>query len=360
MHFTELFQQHPMLSFRDYMQLALYHPQLGYYQNSQPIFGAQGDFVTAPELSVLFCDCVAQQCVKIFNQLSEANILEFGAGSGIMAAHVLLALEKMQQLPQHYYIIEVSQHLKNRQRQTLQEKAPHLLSRVQWLDTVPENFVGIILANEVLDAMPVHRFLCNAQGNFEYYVKLDNQQQLQWVLDKPSTPQLHAWLDAFRQKYPALYTANGYTTEVNLQAGTWLKQIADHLQQGSVLLIDYGYPEETYYHPQRHQGTLRCHYQHQAHDNPLLYPGKQDITAHVNFTAIAEQAQTLGLEVLHYGNQAEFLFENGLMDFYPGYAQDAKTEYALAQQVKRLTLPSEMGELFKVLHLGRGCDMYHT
>lgn len=340
------------IDFAHYMQLALYAPGLGYYSAGARKFGAAGDFITAPELSPLFSRCVARQCATVLPALGEdAVILEFGAGSGVMATDILLELERLGQLPAQYQILEVSADLRARQRETLQVRAPHLLPRVQWLDGLPASLVGVVLANEVLDAMPVHRFRYCAGRVEELGVSLEDE-TLAWV----TLPECNARVAertlslAGEMSWP-----EGYESEINLAAEDWVRSLSTMLERGMVLLFDYGFPRHEYYHPQRSDGTLMCHYRHRAHGDALILPGLQDLTAHVDFTAMAETALSSGLDVLGFSNQANFLLGSGMMELVQG-VEDMREQLTLAAQLKRLMMPGEMGELFKVLALGRGVE----
>lgn len=332
------------ITFARYMELALYAPGLGYYSAGARKFGATGDFITAPEISPLFARCIARQCQQVLQHLGGGDILEFGAGSGILAADLLLELEKLNCLPKHYYILEISADLRERQQQLLKEKIPKFFAKIIWLDHLPEEKLqGVIIANEVLDAMPVHKFKMES-GIKEYYVSAEGN-NLIWHLGEPSNTIL-------AEQIAALGLSEGYDSEINLIISNWIAGVSAILHQGLILLSDYGFLREEFYHPQRSMGTLMCHYRHHAHDNPLLYPGLQDITAHVDFTAVGEAAEKAGLVVAGYTNQANFLLNCGIAEM--AVAQDAAEQYKLSNQVKKLLLPSEMGELFKVMSLTRG------
>jgi SAM-dependent MidA family methyltransferase len=344
------------IPFVEFMNKALYAPNLGYYSSSIRKFGAEGDFITAPEISPLFSQCLAKQCQQILASFDEGVILEFGAGSGIMAADILKALESMNELPRQYLILELSADLQLRQRETLQAQVPHLLNRVKWLKSLPtEPLQGIILANEVLDAMPVQRFRLDEQGVSEFYVGLgdDDDTPFRWETASSSDELLLTTVEALRSGLDV-----GYVSELNLALPAWIQSLSDILADGLVLLIDYGFPSSEYYHPQRNQGTLMCHYQHYAHDNPLILVGLQDITAHVNFTAVAEAADAAGLHVSGYTNQGNFLLSCGLTELLSAFDfNDSKNYLQQTQAVKKLMLPHEMGELFKVMALSRNLDM---
>jgi len=343
------------IGFDQFMQMALYEPGLGYYTSAWRKFGEQGDFITAPEVSPLFGGCLANFCQHALSSVDDGSILEFGAGSGRMAADILTELDARDALPSAYLIVEVSAELQQRQRQTLQAAVPHLLERVQWLQTLPEpGFCGIVLGNELLDAMPVQRFRLEASTVRELGVTW-SEVETRFVLQTMEAGQaLKQAVEHIRQTTGSEF-ADGYESELSLAQGAWLQTVGDVMDQGVVVLIDYGYGRPEYYHPQRHMGTLMCHFRHRAHDNTFKYIGLQDITAYVDFTAVAEAAVNNGMQLLGYTTQCGFLLENGLEGMMPDPEQVSQQSLlAFAQQVKTLTLPSEMGERFKVMAIGKG------
>jgi len=340
------------ITFAAYMQLCLYSPGLGYYSAGSHKIGCGGDFTTAPEISPLFSRSLAHQLIDVLRQLDQANILEFGAGSGKMAVDILRELNVKQSLPKHYYIIEASADLRKRQQQAIHEGVPELEGKVIWLDSLPERFKGVVLANEVCDAMPVHRLHFNNAVCYECYI-VNNNGQLQWCDDELSRTDLIDKVAAIQ----SLIGDSDYFTEVNLAAKAWLASLADNLQQGAVFIIDYGYPQAVYYHPQRSSGTMMCYYQQQGHNNPLVLPGLQDITAHVDFTSLAQIAVDNGLEVAGFQSQADFLLAGGITELAADdNNDDAFAMLRQAMEIKRLTLPTEMGETFKVLTLTKNLD----
>ena len=337
------------IGFDRFMEMALYTPGLGYYSAGNQKFGEAGDFITAPELSPLFSRCLARQCAEVLGHIPKGEILEFGAGSGIMAADILGELARLDCLPERYAILELSSELRARQRQTLQQHIPELLERVAWLDALPEaGFRGVILANEVLDAMPVQRF-CIEYGEPHELLVAWNGQGLELVPAAPDAA-LFARLENLRRQYGL---PDGYCSEINLRAEHWIASLGGVLEQGVALLIDYGFPQHEFYHPQRQQGTLMCHYRHRAHGDALVLPGLQDITAHVDFTAVGEAALKAGLAVRGFTSQANFLLANGLTEMLADSREDLRGQMTLSNQVKRLTMPGEMGDLFKVMALGQ-------
>lgn len=331
------------ISFHDFMQAALYTPELGYYMNARPKLGQAGDFTTAPEISPLFSTCIAKQAQEVLAHCEHPDILEFGAGSGALAAQVLLTLESMSSLPEHYYILELSGALQAEQQTSLQQHCPHLLERVSWLSTLPEQMQGFIIANEVLDAMPVH--VCEMHTGQEYYVRYEND-TWQWALAPPSTDVTSA-INTLTSRYPAL-REDTYQTEINLYLQPWLQSINTCLTKGSVLLIDYGYPQKEYYHPERHQGTLICHYRQRAHSDPFFAIGLQDLTANVDFTAVAEAADSAGFSINGFCTQAYFLMSAGILDDLDLNAKPA---------VMQLISPNSMGDRFKVMQLNKNFDL---
>lgn len=316
-----------MIRFEDFMKLALYTPGLGYYSSNLRKFGKYGDFVTAPELGKAFSSCIAKQCQQLFNSLPQKNILEIGAGSGQLAADLIKTLGSDLE---NYYILEVSADLQQRQK--------NIAPSVQHLHSLPQNFNGIILANEVLDAMPIAKFLHNANGLQEYYVTSD----FQFTTAAPS----QKLVDYFVKTELEQHLTGEYSSEVNLWIPGWINSLYSCLNSGAILLFDYGFPRHEYYHEQRNTGTLMCHQQHKSHTDPLYMPGQQDITAHVDFTAVAEAGSNCGLDIAGYTSLASFLLNCGLV--YDFHSTPAKTA-----ELNLLTSPAEMGELFKVIALSK-------
>lgn len=345
------------ISFREYMELALYSPGLGYYAAGLRKFGAGGDFVTAPELSPLFARCLARQCAQVLDVLGGGEILELGAGSGAMAAELLAELERLGRLPERYAILELSGELRERQRERLAARVPRLVGRVSWLDRLPRPPLrGLVLGNEVLDAMPVQVFALRAEGIKERGVGLGPGGVLVWE-ERDADAALRARIERLLADLPHRL-APDYVSELNPNLPGWMRALADSLEAGLVLLIDYGYPRHGYYAAERTQGTLICHYRHRSHDDPFFWPGLQDITANVDFTAVAEAAAEAGLGLAGFTTQANFLIGCGLDEVYQAALQAAPGRlYALSQEVQRLTLPAEMGERFHAIGLSRGLDL---
>lgn len=349
---AEVQANHGWISFEHFMRLALYAPGMGYYSAGLHKFGEQGDFVTAPEISSLFGRCLAKQAAQILS-CTGGDILELGAGSGKLAVDMLLQLEALQYLPGHYFILEPSASLRQTQQQTVAaELPPHLARKVEWLDALPKRLTGLVIGNEVLDALPVHlvTHTREAAGTlYELGISEENQQFV-WR-DMPLSQ------GALFDTATALSLPEGYLTEINLAAPALIASLADVLEAGAILLLDYGFPQREYYHPQREHGTLMCHYRHHAHSDPLLYPGLQDITAHVDFTAIAAAGRESGLDVLGYATQAQFLISCGITELLAETSPEDVPGYILqVAAVQKLLSPAEMGELFKVMALGKNID----
>ncbi len=335
------------IDFSRFMELALYSPEFGYYTGGRQKFGAAGDFVTAPELGNLFARCLAHQIAEVLRGLGGGAVLEVGAGRGLLAADLLVALDALGSAPDQYYILETSAALAAQQRETLTARAPGVHQRVRWLQGWPDRLQGVIVGNELLDAMPVQRFCITRSGARLIGVGWRDGKFVEQVHATPA-PDCCEFIQG-------LELPVGYVSELHVQAQAWVRSVAEVLDAGLVLLIDYGFPMHEFYHADRGQGTLMCHYRHRAHGNPYVLVGMQDITAHIDFSAIARVAQESGLDVLGYTQQAPFLLSLGLMQIVEAETQESLAEQlALAQQVKKLTLPSEMGELFKVIALGKG------
>src|SRR5215472_17305330 len=342
---TELAACGGWLSFERFMELALYAPGLGYYSAGSWKLGSGGDFVTAPEVSELFGRCLAGQCAQVL-RATGGEILELGAGTGSMAAALLRALDAGGVLPERYAILEVSGDLAARQRARLAALPPHLRERIVWLERLPPAPLrGVILANEVADALPVRRFRLLG-------VALAPGGTLEDAERPPDADLAEACAAMFGA--PPRSLPDGYTSEVNLRLAPWIASLGDCLERGAVLLLDYGLPRGHYYHAQRVAGTLRCHFRQRAHDDPFVNLGVQDITAWVDFTRVAEAASLAGLEVSGFATQAAFLLALGL-ERAVAAAPDAATRARLAGEARRLVMPEEMGEAFKVIALTRAC-----
>jgi SAM-dependent MidA family methyltransferase len=336
------------IPFSRFMELALYAPGLGYYSAGASKFGSAGDFTTAPELSPLFGRTLARQLGEIMS-VSTPHILELGAGSGKLALDILLELERLQQLPESYSILEVSADLRQRQQALLQQHLSHLSPRIHWLEALPAKISGAVFGNEVLDALPVHLLHWTDGSVLERGVARSGNEFI-WRDKQLETPAL---LELAQQ----INVPDHYLSEVSLAARGLVGSLSSRLDIGAMLFIDYGFGSREYYHPQRSNGTLMCHYRHHAHDDPFFLPGLQDITAHVDFTAIAESAIDHGANLLGYTSQANFLINGGIAGLISDVSPENLREYLpLSSQIQKLTSPAEMGELFKVIALGKGMD----
>ncbi len=332
------------IPFSRFMELALYAPGLGYYTAGSHKFGEAGDFITAPELSALFGRTMARQLIEVM-QNSTPHILELGAGSGKLALDILTELENKDALPESYSILEVSADLRQRQQALINSKLPHLADRLHWLEALPEHISGAVIGNEVLDALPVH-LLHWTKDKIQELGVVNRNHHFVWQ-DKPlETPALYDIVEKIR-------VPNDYISEVSLTARGLIASLCERMNKGALLFVDYGFGSREYYHPQRTRGTLMCHYRHHSHSDPFYLPGLQDITAHVDFTAMAEVAIDSGAHFLGYTSQANFLLNNGMPDFLGEISPDDVKAYApLSAQLQKLTSPAEMGELFKVIALG--------
>jgi SAM-dependent MidA family methyltransferase len=345
------------LGFERYMDLALYAPGLGYYCAGTHKFGPDGDFTTAPELSGLFGACVAGQCAPVLAELAGGSILEIGAGSGRLAGDILAGLERAGQLPDRYWILDVSADLRERQRRYLQQRLPHLTGRIEWLDAPPAaDFDGVILANEVLDALPVTRFRWTSAQVQELGVAAEAG-QFAW---SPRTADA-----ALAAACRALHAASGadwpegYVSEYCPRLAAWTASVTRPLRAGAVFWFDYGLPRAQYYFPERQDGTLLCHFRQRAHADPFRCPGLEDITAWVDFTRLAEAGTEAGFSVGGFTTQTYFLagagIDRAMRDAADG---DDKKSARLAQEARQLMLPGGMGESFKAMLWSRGLDLH--
>lgn len=345
------------LPFSRYMELALYAPGLGYYAAGSRKLGADGDFITAPEISPLFGRCLARQCAQVLQILGEGDILEFGAGTGRMAAEILLTLDRLGTLPGAYHILEPSPDLRERQRSQLSALPLELRGRVRWLDSLPEagSFRGVMLGNEVLDAMPVRVFRWTGEAVMERGIAMEQGRGLCWQ-DRPADPGLSDQVRALHASVGNGWRP-GHVSELNPGLDAWMRSVSASLSAGLLMLIDYGYPRHEYYSAERYMGTLIAHYRHRVLEEPLYWPGLLDITANVDFTALAEAADAQGLDLLAYTSQSWFLMSTGLeQEFAACDPKSVRDQMELARQVRMLTLPGEMGERFQVMLLGRGLN----
>lgn len=341
------------IPFSTFMEQALYEPRVGYYTSGHSIFGEKGDFTTASELSPLYAQCFAQQAQGLLQTVPQPIILELGPGSGTFAAHMLLALQALDALPKKYLLLEISASLKKKQQKTLQTLCPELMERVQWIDKIPTTpFSGLILGHEILDALPVHVFTHNNKVYYEQGVRWDGE-KFAWQTLPLENIALKKAIDDIA---PFIGTAEPYTSEINLNSSALLQQCHDALAEGMMIFVDYGFPAREYYHPQRSEGTLMCHYAHHNHTDPLILCGLQDITAHVDFTALAKMGTSLGLTLAGYTNQSHFLMDCGLLKLAENISENTQGQIQTAQVIKKLLMPQEMGELFKVMAFTKNYD----
>lgn len=338
------------IPFSRYMELALYAPGMGYYTAGARKFGVEGDFVTAPEISPMFARCFALQAVQVLDRVG-GDILELGPGSGQFAADLFGELKSLDKLPGRYRLLEVSPDLRERQRSLIAARFPEDIGRFEWIDALPEKIRGMVIANEVLDVVPfdiVHR---NRTEVLERGV-IVTEAGFAW--DDVALP-----MGELKRRAEAVIPPGDYdyTTEVSLAAEALVRTISSSLEAGLAVFVDYGFPEREFYHPQRSGGTLRCHYRHRFHGDPFFMPGLQDITAHVDFTAMGRAAEQGGSEVLGFTTQAYFLISCGLAVLVSsGDPTATLSKLKATSAVHRLISPSEMGELFKVFVFGKGME----
>lgn len=338
------------IPFSTFMETALYHPTFGYYMRENIGFGMVGDFTTAPEISPLFARCIARQCLQILPLLKKSAILEIGAGSGRLAGEIIQTLATDGYHLPHYFIYEISPTLRKQQQIYIKKHYPEKVHCFTWLEILPEHFVGIIIANEVLDALPVDCFAIQNNKIFERQVAF-NGKNFYWHLMQSDNPIFYHSIEKIRNRYQL----DDYQSEINLRLPQYLQNLTQHLQQGLILLIDYGYGERLYYHPERNQGTLTAFHHHERCD-PLTKVGQQDLTAHVNFTQVAEIAHGASCVLEGFVTQAAFLLSCGLIAEAEKASQNLNPEERMKmhQAIKLLTFPTEMGECVKVMALSKG------
>ena len=340
------------ISFAQFMHEALYAPGLGYYAAGATKFGGRGDFTTAPEISPLFGRIIARQCSEVLSNVRSGEVLELGAGSGRLAVDLLSTLESLGDLPEAYSILEVSADLQERQRERLQKEAPHLLGRIRWLSELPQNFEGVIVANEVLDALPVERFVRRDGALMQLRVSSHDGR---FVWSEASATEQIATAVANIEEARGAALPDNYVSELSFAAPALVRDIGATLQNGVAFLFDYGITQREYYAADRSDGWLRCHFRHYAHSDPLILPGIQDITSWVDFSAIAGAAVDGGLDIHGFQTQSQFLMGGGLQGEMKNFATlSTAKQLELSGQIKTLTLPGEMGENFKCMALGRG------
>jgi SAM-dependent MidA family methyltransferase len=344
------------LSFAQFMEQVLYTPELGYYANGLEKFGAKGDFITAPEVSHLFGHCIGRQVAEVLMRLTDASVLELGAGSGALAEAMLLELAALDCLPVAYFILEPSAALQQRQKERLAAVlSDQLMQRVHWLHHLPEDFTGVIVGNEVVDALPVEVIRLMPDDAQQAFVCWDEAHSaFDWDWQHITDPNMQSVVNRMRSVVGEV-SLRGYITELRPVLPAWMASLSDTLSAGAILFIDYGYSRHEYLTPIRWMGSLRAHYQQRAHNDPFCLVGLQDLTAHVDFTALAEAGFSAGLTVAGYTTQSNFLLALGLIDLIDPKA-DVVTHLKLAQQIKTLTMPDEMGENFKAMAFTKGID----
>ena len=340
------------ISFADYMGAALYAPGLGYYVAGARKFGPAGDFVTAPELTALFGETLAAQIEAVLVQLPGSSVIELGPGTGRLAADVLTALASRDALPERYWLLEVSPDLRERQREHLRDRVPDLLPRVEWIDVLPGHWRGALLANEMLDAVPPHLIARQDGAWFERGVEIGAAGECRFA-DRPLAK--GALRDAARSRFP---DDGDYASEINPAAQALVRSLALRCDAGALLIFDYGFPASEYYHPQRNGGTVMTHYRHRTVDDPFFLPGLADLTAHVDFSAIAHAGVAGGMSLTGYATQARFLINCGILDALARRGEPQSAAYLReAAAVQKLLSPAEMGELFKALALAKDIDV---
>ncbi len=355
---SEKIKEKGYLPFSEYFAECLYHPELGYYTGTLPKFGRSGDFVTAPMISPYFSYCYANQIAEVLALCEEPSILEVGAGTGIMAADILTQLKTIDALPKHYYIVEISESLRERQKAHIENQHPDLIDRIIWLNEPPtESWQGCIIGNEIVDALPVERFTLKNGEAFYADVGFDEETQSFITVTERQDKVLQDFISELAEKNIVL--PNGYLSEFCPMVKSWLSNLTQNLSKGAVILVDYGYSRAQYYMQERVEGTLIAHFKHRVHNSWELFQGLQDLTANVDFTLLAEAGIESGLDYLGYTSQAYFLYGNGLeamLTEAKEHAEDLEW-YKIAQSIQILVMPAEMGERFKVLALGRNIEL---
>ncbi len=340
------------ISFAEFMHEALYAPGLGYYSAGATKFGADGDFTTAPEVSAVYGNIVARQCAEVLAGIDAGGVLEFGAGTGKLAADMLQAFDRLGVMPSTYNILEVSADLRERQESLLRREVPQFADKVSWLSDIPKTHRGVIVANEVLDALPVERFVRRSDAICQLGVGLQKDEFVS--VERPAAALLAAAVADIEAELGDAF-ADGFVSEVSLAVPAWIADIGDCLEQGVAFLFDYGLSRREYYAADRSDGWLRCHFRHHAHNDPYIYPGIQDITAWIDFSAVAGAAVSNDMDIVGYVTQSQFLMAGGLNLEMENFAElPLPQQLELSGQIKTLTLPGEMGEKFKCIALGRG------
>ena len=346
---SKIKESHGMISFKEFMHYATYAQDIGYYSGDSLNFGKCGDFITAPEESVIFGHSIAKHCASIIESIANASIVEFGAGSGSLAISLLKKMQEMNIKPRNYFIIDISEDLINRQKQKISKDIPELSSLVHWVTKMPENFQGIVIANEVADALPFERFIRADDEVLQVCVTADENRFAYDVI--PADKKLNNYVISLEQKN-GNRLKNDYLSEVSFEAEQWVKNIARNIDRGMLMIFDYGVSRKEYYSPDKDRGWTQCHFKHYAHNEPLIYPGIQDITTWVDFSLLAEAANSQGMKINGFLNQSQFIINSGIINELENFDQmDTKQQLTLTRQIKLLTLPNQMGENFKCLSL---------
>ena len=335
------------ISFSKFMHHALYAPVVGYYSGKSEKFGESGDFITAAEETGILGRIIAKQCSVILNEIPDASIIEYGPGSGALAISILKQLLKMDLKPRAYYMVDVSEDLIERQKNRISTEFPEIYDSVIWISKIPDGFSGIVIGNEVIDSMPFERFMISDKRILQFFVGIKEEELVNKL--EPANPELKKYVKQIESKI-GKYLCDGFISEVSFKGRDWINEISLKLNQGMVILLDYGVSRSEYYSDDKNQGWMHCHFKHHKHFEPLIYPGIQDITTWVDFSLISETAKANGMMVDAYLTQAQFIINNGIEDEFLGFdSMDTKKQMELTRQIKLLTLPDKMGSNFKCL-----------
>ena len=335
------------ISFSKFMHHALYAPDLGYYSGKSEKFGKSGDFITAAEESGILGRIIAKQCSIILNEMPDASIIEYGPGSGALAVSILKQLLQMNLKPRAYYLVDVSEDLIERQKKRILTELPEIYDSVVWISEIPEGFSGIVIGNEVIDSMPFERFLISDKRILQFFVAIEDE-ELVYELESANF-EIKKYVKQIESKI-GKYLCDGFISEISFKGRDWINEISLKLNQGMVILLDYGTSRSEYYSDDNNKGWMHCHFKHHKHFEPLIYPGIQDITTWVDFSLISETAKANGMMIDAYLTQAQFIINNGIEDEFLGFeSMDIKKQMELTRQIKLLTLPDKMGSNFKCL-----------
>jgi len=335
------------ISFSKFMQHALYAPLLGYYSGKSKKFGESGDFITAAEETGILGRIIAKQCSVILNEIPDAAIIEYGPGSGALAVSILKQLLQMGLKPRAYYMVDVSEDLIERQKNRISTELPEIYDSVIWKSEIPDGFSGIVIGNEVIDSMPFERFMISNKRILQFFVGT-KEEELVYKLE-PANIEIQKYVKRIESQI-GKSLCEGYISEISFLGRDWINQISLKLNEGMIILLDYGVSRSEYYSDDKNQGWTHCHFKHHKHFEPLIYPGMQDITTWVDFSLISETAKANDMIVDAYLSQAQFIINNGIEDEFLGFeSMDIKKQMELTRQIKLLTLPDKMGSNFKCL-----------